>query len=133
MWIPKSGLSRTLTTVVVFVPTLYAIAFVGVFFWIVFADFSKSDPARVFALFQAASVIHVLVALLVLALVTYNIVLVYKSEPADKRTLWMLIILVAPVITVPVYWVHWMRGEKLPPTPPRSDPQARASEASGAA
>ena len=59
--------------------------------------------------------IHRGTVFLILGLLVYYIVHVLKSDkvPKEKRTLWIVVLLLGHMFSIPIYWYHYIWKEKL--------------------
>jgi hypothetical protein len=109
-------------------PILYMFIFFGVF---MSGFFTRSDPSTQpdagFHSFQLLMALHLGTMLLMMALLTFYIVHVFKNSAisGDKRTLWAVVLFFGNIIAMPVYWFLYVWREPTPvvapplPLPPR--------------
>jgi hypothetical protein len=97
-----------------FWPILYMFIFFGVFMTGFFMHPGSSmQPEAGFRSFQVLMGVHLGTMLLMMALLTFYIVHIFKNSAiaGDKRTLWAVVLFFGNVIAMPVYWFLYVWRE----------------------
>jgi hypothetical protein len=100
-----------------FWPILYMFIFFAVFMTGFFMNPGSSmQPEAGFRSFQVLMAVHLGTMLLMMALLTFYIVHVFKNSAiaGDKRTLWAVVLFFGNVIAMPVYWFLYVWREPPP-------------------
>jgi hypothetical protein len=103
--------SRTLAAILGLVtrwPPLYFLLFMGFVFGAVFPGQSE----RLESVFQAVFAVHLVTMLVVMSLLAFYVVHLFKNEtlPSDRRVLWAIVLFMGNLFAFPVYWyIHvWL-------------------------
>ena len=83
-------------------PPAYFLAFIGFMFATVF--WRPSDEFE--RVFTAVFAVHFLTMLIIMGLLAFYVVHVFKNEtlPSDRRVLWMIVLFMGNMFAFPVYW-----------------------------
>lgn len=101
-------------------PPIYLLIFMGIAFYSVIAG--GNDPAAVWMLVVP---FHLLTILLVIGLMIFYIVDVFRNERVNKdmKVLWAVVLFMGTMIAMPVYWYLYIWREPAdPPHSPRLGP-----------
>ena len=75
---------------------------------------SGTSPDEFFKDFEAIFRLQIIVMVLVLALIAFYIVHLFRTDrvPKDKKALWAVVLFLGHVLAMPVYWYFymWPRG-----------------------
>jgi hypothetical protein len=108
--------------------TLWPILYMFIFFAVFMNGFfthpgSAEQPEAAFRSFQILMALHLGTMLLMMALLTFYIVHVFKNAAiaGDKRALWAVVLFFGNIIAMPVYWFLYVwrepRPDVVPPLP----------------
>jgi uncharacterized membrane protein YphA (DoxX/SURF4 family) len=91
--------------IITLLPAVYCIFFMGV---ILFGLISTWNPSYEFT--RALILLHFVCILLVICLLTFYIHNAYGNPniTAEQKTIWMAILFFGNVISMPVYWYHYV-------------------------
>jgi hypothetical protein len=119
-------LSRPIA-VLIGVFTAWPIVYMFLFFAFILGSFmrmaSTKEPEGVFKSFQVLMAAHLGTMLIMVALLAFYIVHVFKNPAlaGDKRVLWAVVLFMGNVIAMPVYWFLYVWREPVsgvvPPPP----------------
>ncbi len=105
--------------------TFWPILYMFIFFATFFTGFlmrpgSSMQPEAGFQSFQVLMAVHLGTMLLMMALLTFYIVHVFKNSAiaGDKRTLWAVVLFFGNIIAMPVYWFLYVWREPPPVVAP---------------
>ena len=104
--------SKILLRVTTVWPLVYMLLFIVVMLAIIWSTGSEKGEASSGAILwiRILPCIHLLTMLWVLLLLIFYIVNVFRNErvPADKKTLWAVVLFLGNIIAMPVYWYHYV-------------------------
>jgi hypothetical protein len=101
--------------------TLWPIIYMFIFFGFIFGSFmrvaSTKEPDGAFRSFQVVMVAHLGTMFIMMALLVFYIVHVFKNPAlaGDRRTLWAVVLFFGNAIAMPVYWFLYVWRTPVPP------------------
>ena len=119
--------SRPIAALVGFL-TVWPLLYMFIFFAFVLTSFSwptrVNGPGGPFAMFSIVMVAHLGTMLIIMALLVFYIVHVFKNPAltGDRRTLWAVVLFMGSIIAMPIYWFYYVWHEPVLAPPPGTFP-----------
>ena len=108
--------------------TVWPLVYMFIFFAFVLTSFGGAtrinDPGSPFAMFSIAIAAHLGTMFIIMALLVFYIVHVFKNPAlaGDKRTLWAVVLFMGSIISMPIYWFLYVWHEPVLEPPPVAFP-----------
>ena len=95
-------------------PPIYFVLFISFLFFTFSSVGRGSGEAQSFDLFRLIFPLHLLTMVLMFALTAVYIVHAFRSDelPADRWTLWVIVLFLGNMLAFPVYWWLYLRPSR---------------------